>query len=106
MGGRMREPDKETKAAIIIAELALERAIHSWTSRWVLCYSGEGEFNGSDCACCITWEEMPQCHCLCHERIHELRRLFQGELSFYDDVMHSWMVGRHITGQLVKKEKE
>jgi hypothetical protein len=95
----MREPDVETKAAMMIAELALERALHEWEARWVLCYSGEGDFDSQDCACCLTWEDINGCGCECHARIRELKGLFSCALGFYDDIMRSWMVGRHVTGK-------
>jgi hypothetical protein len=82
-----------------MGRLALERAIHEWGARWLLCYSGEGDFDGQDCGCCIGWEENPRCGCQCHERINELDRLFSVALGFYNDMMHSWMAGRHVTGR-------
>lgn len=95
----MREPDAETKAAMVIAELALERAVHGWGARWALCYNGQGDFDSQDCACCLTWEDISGCDCECHQRIKELRALFKCALRFYEDVMHSCMVGRYVTGK-------
>jgi hypothetical protein len=68
--------------------LLLERMLSTmktWdghSMRYLFCYNGEGEHESYDCGCCLTWEPIPECNCLCHGRIEamansgDLRLLF------------------------------
>lgn len=44
------------------------------THRWLFCWEG-GPGSNFDCACCLAYETIPGCGCICHERVESLVRL-------------------------------
>jgi len=101
----VREPSDEQKAAMGMAEQALDAAISGLTWRWILCWSGDGPWlSGEDCAECIAWaDDGPECQCPCHARITELKRLFHSALRMANEKQNSWWWDRDVDG---KKREE
>lgn len=101
--------------------LILEKLLHNFKWRWILCWKGvptDQEWGGAyDCACCITYfsnEDLLGCGCPCHARIESMANSNEmlmfllaldasGEIPFVPKNYEDWMI--HNRKQFAEHEK-